>query len=233
MSSVILMHPWHSSRIWSTFFWKRSWEQSKPKGSCREMVSSKGTVECHKQAGLLVEDNWTVSMVGIQLGEVVRVHKPVSNFLHSGHLVMISADGLIEVTGIQTQAQLTICLLNVGNGGYPVCGLIYMGDHSQVFHLVKVFLDLWAQGDGAFAGSMYYRMNIRLELDLVFTREPTNSRESIWELLYQFISGPDGLGCCMDCSRPGYCCCCGSRCRTWGFCAGLHDCDDTIHLHDC
>ena len=25
-----------------------------------------------------------------------------------------------------------------------------MGDHAQAFHVVKVFLDLWVQGDGAF-----------------------------------------------------------------------------------
>ena len=42
-------------------------------------------------------------MVGIQLGEEVRVCKLVSKFLHCGHLVMISADGLIEVMGIQAQ----------------------------------------------------------------------------------------------------------------------------------
>ena len=42
-------------------------------------------------------------MVGIQLGEEVGVCKLVSNFLHSGHLVMIMADGLIEVAGIQAQ----------------------------------------------------------------------------------------------------------------------------------
>ena len=92
-------------------------------------------------------------MAGIQLGEEARVHKLVSNFLHSGHLVMISVDGLIEVMGIQAQAYLPICLLNIGNGGYPVHGLIYRGDHSQSFHLVEVFLDLWAQGDGHFLGS--------------------------------------------------------------------------------
>ena len=40
-----------------------------------------------------------MSMVGIQLGEV-RVHKLMSNFLQSGHLVMIPADGLIEFAGI-------------------------------------------------------------------------------------------------------------------------------------
>ena len=76
----------------------------KAKGKSQEMVSSEGTVECHKQAGLLVEDDWPVSMAGIQLGEEVRVCKLMSNFLHSGCLVMISADGLIEVTGIQVQA---------------------------------------------------------------------------------------------------------------------------------
>ena len=42
-------------------------------------------------------------MAGIQLGEEVRVCKLMSNFLHSGHLVMIVADGLVEVTGIQAQ----------------------------------------------------------------------------------------------------------------------------------
>ena len=43
-------------------------------------------------------------MVDIQLGEEVRVHELLSNFFHSGHLVMISADDLIEVMGIQAQA---------------------------------------------------------------------------------------------------------------------------------
>ena len=109
-------------------------------------------------------------MAGIQLDEVVTVCKLVSDFLHSGHLVMISVDGLIEVVGIQAQAWLTTCLLNVGNGGYPICGLIYMGDHSQVFHLVEVFFDLWAQGDGAFPRGMYHEMDIMLDLDLVFAR---------------------------------------------------------------
>ena len=147
---------------------------------------------------------------------------------------MIWVDGLVEVMGIQAQAQLTFCLLNIGNRGHPVCGLIYMGDHSQVFHLVKVFLDIQVQGDGAFPGGIYHRMNIMSEADLVFTRESTDSCESIWELCDQVISGPDGLGCCRDCSRLGSCCCCcGNRCRTCGFCAGSHDCDGIIHLHDC
>ena len=36
-------------------------------------------------------------------------------------------------------------------------------------------------------------MNIMSESDLVFARESTNSCESIWELLYQVISGPMDL----------------------------------------
>ena len=65
------------------------------KGKSQEIVSSKRTVESHKQAGVLVEDNGPVSMAGIQLGEEVRVGKLMSYFLHSGCLVMILADGLI------------------------------------------------------------------------------------------------------------------------------------------
>ena len=74
------------------------------KGKLQEMVSSKRTVESHEQAGLLAKDDWPVSMVGVQLGKEVRVHKLMSDFFHSGHLVKILADGLIEVMGIQAQA---------------------------------------------------------------------------------------------------------------------------------
>ena len=109
-------------------------------------------------------------MAVVQLGEVARVHKLMIDFLHSGHLVMISADGLIEVMGIQAQTKLAIYLLNLGNGGYPVHGLIYMGGHSQEFHLVKVFLDHWVQGSGEFPGGLYHGMNIMSESDLVFAR---------------------------------------------------------------
>ena len=75
----------------------------KAKENLQEMVSSKGTVECCKQARVLVEDDWPVSMAGIQLGEEVRVCKLVSDFLYSWCLVMILADGLVEVMGIQAQ----------------------------------------------------------------------------------------------------------------------------------
>ena len=95
-----------------------------------------------------------------------------------------------------------------------------MADHSQAFHLVEVFLNLWVQGDGAFPGGMYHRMNVMSELDLVLARESINAHESIWEHIYQVISGPDGLGCCRDCNRLGCWCCCGNRCRMWGFVPG-------------
>ena len=42
-------------------------------------------------------------MVGIQLSEEVRVCKLMSNFLHGGHLVVIVADSVIELMGIQAQ----------------------------------------------------------------------------------------------------------------------------------
>ena len=61
--------------------------------------------------------------------------------------------------------------------------------------VIMAFLDLQAQGDGAFPGGMYHGMGIMTEPDLVFARESANAHESIWELLYQVISGPDGLGC--------------------------------------
>ena len=66
----------------------------------QETVSSKGAVESCKQAGFLMKNDRPVSMAGIQLGEVARVYKLLGNFLHSGHLVVIMADGLIEVKGI-------------------------------------------------------------------------------------------------------------------------------------
>ena len=74
------------------------------KGKSQQTVSSEGTVESCKQTGVLVKDDWPVSKVGIQLGEEGRVCKLVSDFLHSGNLVMILVDGLIEVMGIQAQA---------------------------------------------------------------------------------------------------------------------------------
>ena len=73
---------------------------------------------------------------------------------------------------------------------------------------------------GHFLGGMYHEMNIMSELDLVVTRESTNSCELIWELLYQVISGPDGLGCCVDCSRLDLCCCGGSSAGFGGFVLG-------------
>ena len=42
-------------------------------------------------------------MAGVKLGEEVRVCKLMSDFFHSGHLVMILEDGLIEFMEIQAQ----------------------------------------------------------------------------------------------------------------------------------
>ena len=64
---------------------------------------------------------------------------------------------------------------------------------------------------------MYHGMGIMMESDLVFDGESANAHELIWELLYQVISGPDGLGCFRGCSRLGCGCCSGNRCR---MCAG-------------
>ena len=69
-----------------------------------------------------------------------------------------------------------------------------------------------------------------MESDLVFAGESANTLELIWELLYQVISGPDGLGCFGGCSRLGCGCCSGNRCR---MSTGSPDHDGTIHLHNC
>ena len=68
-----------------------------------------------------------------------------------------------------------------------------MGDHSHVFHFVKVLLDLWMQCNGALHGGMYDGINIMAESYGVLTRESTNPCESIWKLLNHIISGFDGL----------------------------------------
>ena len=59
MSSAILMHPWHSSKILVHLLLEDVLGTDETKGKSQEMVSSKGTVESHKQAGLLVEDDLT------------------------------------------------------------------------------------------------------------------------------------------------------------------------------
>ena len=53
-----------------------------------------------------------------------------------------------------------------------------MCDHTQAFHFVEVFLDLWVQGNGVFSGGMYHRMGIVMESDLVFTGESAYAHES-------------------------------------------------------
>ena len=79
---------------------------------------------------------------------------------------------------------------------------------------------------------MYDGMDIRTESDCVLAREFTNPCELIGKLFNQVISGFDGLGCCVGCSRLD-CCCCGSRYRAWRFGVRLDNCDGTAHLYNC
>ena len=73
------------------------------KGKLQEAVSAERAVESSEQTGVLVKDNWPVSLAGILLNEEARVCELMSNFFHGGCLVMIASDGLIEVTEIQAQ----------------------------------------------------------------------------------------------------------------------------------
>ena len=88
-------------------------------------------------------------MVGIQLGEEVRVHGLVSNFLHCGHLVMILANGLIEVMGIQAQ----------GNGAFS--GGMYHGMH------IMLELDLVFARESANAHELIWELPIKSSMDLM------------------------------------------------------------------
>ena len=49
MSSAILIHPGHSLRNWSIFFWKMSCEQTRPKGRCRKWYLPKGLLKVVKR----------------------------------------------------------------------------------------------------------------------------------------------------------------------------------------
>ena len=49
MSSVILIHPGHSSRNWSIFFWKMFCEQTRPKGRYRKWYLPKGLLKVVKR----------------------------------------------------------------------------------------------------------------------------------------------------------------------------------------
>ena len=74
--------------------------RQRPKGRCRKWYLLKGLLKVVSRL-----DSWprTIDqylLVGIQHCEVVRVHKFMGNFLHSRCLVVIMANGLIEVRGI-------------------------------------------------------------------------------------------------------------------------------------
>ena len=49
MSLVIPIHPGHSSRNWSIFFWMMSCEQTRPKGRCRKQYLPKGLLKVVKR----------------------------------------------------------------------------------------------------------------------------------------------------------------------------------------
>ena len=75
MSSVIPMHPWHSSRIWSIFFWKMSWEQMKPKGTHRKWYLLKGLLNVISRL-----DSWlrTIDQYPLQASNLVKKQECVN-----------------------------------------------------------------------------------------------------------------------------------------------------------
>ena len=56
-----------------------------------------------EQPGFRVKDNCQVSMCGIPLCEVFRVSELMSYFIHHGCVVMVPANGIIEIMRIQTE----------------------------------------------------------------------------------------------------------------------------------
>ena len=67
------------------------------------MILNVWSVEGGKQAGFGVKDNCPLSMLAIQLCEVLRVSELMSYFIHCGHAVMVPVDGIIGITGIPTE----------------------------------------------------------------------------------------------------------------------------------
>ena len=80
------------------------------------MILTIWSVEGGEQAELGVKDNCPVSMPGIQLCEGLRVCELMSYFIHCGCVVIVPADGIIEIMGIQTEVQLIRFLSCICNG---------------------------------------------------------------------------------------------------------------------
>ena len=66
------------------------------------MISTIWGVKGGEQAGLGVKDNCSVSMSGIQHHELLRVSELMSYYIHYGCAMMVPANGIIEITRIQT-----------------------------------------------------------------------------------------------------------------------------------
>ena len=122
------MQPSHSSSIWSILFWKISWEYTRTKGRCKKWYQLYG-------------------MSGIQLCEVLRVSKLMSDFIHCGCVLMVPANGIIEIMRVQTDAQLTRCFPSICYWWDPVCWFIYRGDDTKLYHLVQFCLNFRMYGN--------------------------------------------------------------------------------------
>ena len=68
----------------------------------KEAISTVWGVEGGEQTGYGVKDDCPVSMSCILLCEVLRVSKLMSYFIQCGYAVMVPANGIIEITRIQT-----------------------------------------------------------------------------------------------------------------------------------
>ena len=130
MSSVIPIHPWHSSRIWSILFWKMSWEQTRPKGSHRKWYLLKGLLKVVSKL-----ESWSsmIDQYPWQASNLVKKQECANSGATSstvGVLWWSQQMASLRSWGSRHRCSSTICLLDVGNGGYPVCWFIYTGDHA-------------------------------------------------------------------------------------------------------
>ena len=109
-----------------------------------------------------------------------------------------------------------------------------MGDHAQAFHLVKVFLDLWAQGNGAFPGACITGMGIMMELQILYL--PGNLPMPVNQSGNSLIKSSVDL---MDLAASGtvaglvVAAVVETGAGHGGLCQVAYGCNGTIHLHNC
>ena len=70
------------------------------KGKTQEAVPPKGAVEGSEETSFFIKNYWLVSMMCIELGEIMQICKLVCNIFYSRHLVVIMADCSVAVTQI-------------------------------------------------------------------------------------------------------------------------------------